>query len=129
MMPTDEPVAPSSAAQPGADAVIVLRTDAGVRFTPMSDIEWLEADRNYIACHIRGERLRVRGTMAEMESLLNTVRFLRISRSILVNLAHARQAISVGGGQYEFEMRSGQRLVSNRHCGRAIRSLSGSVLR
>jgi DNA-binding LytR/AlgR family response regulator len=119
----------ASGGNQSSDGLIVLKTATGLRFEPMAEVEWLESDANYVVFHIRGERLRVRMTMTELERVLDPAFFLRISRSILVNLAQAREAVSLGGGQYAFEMRGGRRLVSNRTRAKAIRSLGGSVRR
>jgi DNA-binding LytR/AlgR family response regulator len=111
------------------DGLMILRTTAGLRFEPTADIEWLEADANYAIFHIRGEQVRVRMTLNELERSLDGQRFLRISRSLIINLAHARQAVSQGNGQYLFEMRTGQKLVSSRCRKAAIRSLTASASR
>lgn len=113
----------------GTEGLMILRTTTGLRFERPTDIEWLEADANYAIFNIRGEQVRVRMTLNELERTLDPQRFLRISRSIILNLAHARQAVSQGGGQYVFEMRGGQRLVSSRCRKHAIRSLTSRASR
>jgi DNA-binding LytR/AlgR family response regulator len=114
---------------PGTEGLMILRTTTGLRFEPIAEIEWLEADANYAIFHIRGEQVRVRMTLNELERTLDPRRFLRISRSIILNLSHARQAVSKGNGQYVFEMRGGQQLVSSRCRKSAIRNLSASTSR
>lgn len=110
----------------GAEGLMILRTTTGLRFESMAGIEWLEADANYAIFHIRGEQVRVRMTLNELERTLDARRFLRISRSIIINLSHARQAVSKGNGQFVFEMQGGQQLVSSRCRKAAIRNLSAS---
>jgi DNA-binding LytR/AlgR family response regulator len=114
---------------PGTEGLMILRTTTGLRFESLADIEWLEADANYAIFHLRGEQVRVRMTLNELERTLDPQRFLRISRSIIINLSHARQAVSQGNGQYMFEMRAGQKLMSSRCRKAAIRGLSASSAR
>jgi DNA-binding LytR/AlgR family response regulator len=118
-----------SRVNPGTEGLMILRTTTGLRFEPSAEIEWLEADANYAIFHIRGEQVRVRMTLNELERTLDARRFLRISRSIILNLSHARQAVSKGNGQYVFEMRAGHQLVSSRCRKSAIRNLSASASR
>jgi DNA-binding LytR/AlgR family response regulator len=132
-LPGDLPRAPRrlavSRVNEGAEGLMILRTTTGLRFEPVADIEWLEADANYAIFHIRGEQVRVRMTLNELERTLDTQRFLRISRSTIINLSHARQAVSQGNGQYVFEMRAGHHLVSSRCRRAAIKGLSASASR
>jgi two-component system LytT family response regulator len=107
--------------------LIVLRTPAGLRFEPAADVEWLQADGNNVVFCIRGERVSMRMTLTNLESTLDPVRFLRISRSSIVNLGHVRQALFRDGGHYVFEMRSGQKLPSSRNRSRLIRRLGTRV--
>jgi DNA-binding LytR/AlgR family response regulator len=109
--------------------LIVLKTPRGLRFEPTADVEWLEANRNYVIFCIRGERVSVRTKLSDLESKLDPVRFLRISRSSMVNLAHVKQAHTQDGGQFVFEMRSGVKLPCSRTRSRLIRNLGTSVRR
>jgi two-component system LytT family response regulator len=110
-----------------ADALIVLRTARGLRFEPPADIAWLQADRNNVVFHIRGETVVVRVKLSDLESTLDANRFVRINRSNIVNLAHVKEAVALEGGLYVFEMRSGKRLRSSRGRARQLRRLAASV--
>lgn len=122
-----EPELSVTAIRPPPDGLMVLKTSRGLRFEAPADIEWLEADRNNVIFHIRGEPITVRVKMSELETTLDANRFVRISRSSMVNLAHVREAASLEGGLYMFEMRSGRRLRSSRGRARLIRKLAASV--
>jgi two-component system LytT family response regulator len=112
-----------------ADALIVLKTSRGLRFESPNDVEWLEADRNNVLFHVRGEAVSVRVKLSKLETALDPHRFVRISRSSMVNLTHVREAIAMEGGVYVFEMRSGRRLRSSRSRARQIRRLAASTRR
>jgi two-component system LytT family response regulator len=130
-VPASEPLAEPELAithmRASPDGLMVLKTSRGLRFEAPAEIEWLEADRNNVIFHIRGEPIAVRVKMSELESTLDANRFVRISRSSMVNLAHVREAAALEGGLYMFEMRSGRRLRSSRGRARLIRKLAASV--
>jgi two-component system LytT family response regulator len=121
--------AASPDARPSTDGLVVLKTSSGLRFESPAEVEWLEADRNHVIFHIRGEAVRIRAKLGDLEAALDQSRFLRISRSSIVNLGHVRQALSLQNGHFVFEMRSGTKLPTNRSRARAIRGLAASVRR
>jgi two-component system LytT family response regulator len=111
-----------------ADNLFVLKTATGLRFESLAAVEWLEADRNHVIFHILGrEPVRVRAKFSELESALEAARFLRISRSSMVNLAHVLQAESLQGGRYLFELQSGFKLQASRSRAAAIRKLAAKM--
>jgi two-component system LytT family response regulator len=115
--------------KPRMDGLVVLKTGTGLRFESPADLEYLQADRNHVIFHIRGEAVRVRAKLSDLEAALDPNRFLRISRSNIVNLAHVREAVALENGHFIFELRNGVRLPTNRSRARAIRSLAASVRR
>jgi two-component system LytT family response regulator len=111
-----------------ADNLFVLKTATGLRFESLAAVEWLEADRNHVIFHIRGrESVRVRAKLTDLASALEPARFLRISRSSMVNLAHVLQAESLQGGRYVFELQSGTKLHASRSRTPAIRKLAARM--
>jgi DNA-binding LytR/AlgR family response regulator len=54
------------------------------------DIEWLEAQGNYVNLHVRGRAYPLRSTMTAIEQLLDPVKFARVHRSYIVNLGGPR---------------------------------------
>jgi two-component system LytT family response regulator len=61
-------------------------------FVPVEEIDWLEADGNYVRLHTRDRRGPtaephvIRSTLVALEERLDPARFARISRSVVVNL-------------------------------------------
>ncbi len=53
---------------------------------PAADIEWCQAQGNYVNLHIRGRDYPLRSTMAEIEARLDPATFVRVHRSYIVNL-------------------------------------------
>jgi hypothetical protein len=51
-----------------------------------NEIEWLQAQANYVNLHVRGRDYPLRTTMATIEAQLDPARFVRVHRSYMVNL-------------------------------------------
>ena len=51
-----------------------------------ADVEWLQAQANYVNLHVRGRDYPLRTTMAAIEAQLDPTRFVRVHRSYIVNL-------------------------------------------
>jgi len=62
-----------------------------------------------------GERsYLVRDTLSGLEARLDPARFLRIHRSLIVNLARVQEVESLFAGEYVLFLRGGVRLTSGR---------------
>jgi two-component system LytT family response regulator len=56
-----------------------------------SQIEWCEAQGNYVQLHVNQECYRVRTTIARVEAAMPQYDIIRIHRSTLVNLARVHR--------------------------------------
>jgi two-component system, LytTR family, response regulator len=65
---------------------LAIRDNGRVIFLRPADIDWIEADGNYIRLHAGTKAHLLRETMLGAESRLSEKNFLRVSRSALVNL-------------------------------------------
>ena len=89
----------------GFDRFIIEIGDR-VHLVEITDIESIEADRNYVWINTR-ESYRVRGSLKELEDLLPKDRFFRVNRRVIVNArsitsierhTHGEYAIHLSGG-------------------------------
>jgi two-component system LytT family response regulator len=76
-------------------------------------IECIEADGNYVVVHTDHERYIARSTLKHLSVTLAALGFLRIERSLLINLSRVAFIEKLGGGCYACTLRSGRRLVSS----------------
>ncbi|MDF3056236.1 MAG: two component transcriptional regulator, LytTR family [Rariglobus sp.] len=86
------PPAPPAGAplQPGD--VIFLRSDQNVRSAPVTALTHIEAEENYTRVHLAdAPPLLLRRTMSEWEALLPPSLFVRVERSLFVNLTAVRE--------------------------------------
>lgn len=65
---------------------------------PAESVEWIESANNYVVLHVGRDAHVLRQTMTELENRLPQGRFLRISRTAIVNLSHVREIRQDEGG-------------------------------
>jgi two-component system LytT family response regulator len=100
------------------DATIVVR---------VADIDWIEADRDYMRVHAGGKSSLVRLTMAELERRLDPARVMRVHRSSLVNLDAVRGVEPFVGGEYLLLLRGGAKVkVSRSYRDRVLAALGAA---
>jgi len=65
---------------------------------PLAEVDWFEADGNYIRVHAAGEQYRTRGTISAIETALDPRQFVRIHRRVVVNMDRVREMTPLPGG-------------------------------
>lgn len=80
-----------------------------LRVVPVSDIDWIEADRVYCRIHVDDEVLLLRESLSGLEERLDPARFCRVHRSSIVALDRAA-SYSRKGGAYSVQLSNGQRV-------------------
>ncbi|RUL74546.1 LytR/AlgR family response regulator transcription factor [Dyella choica] len=89
---------------------------------PVSDIDWIRADDNYVRIHANGTTYLHRETMRDLHASLDPVHFLRIHRSIVVNMNRIREVHTLFQGHAEVVLYDGTRLDLSRRYRHAARS-------
>lgn len=88
---------------------------------PVADIEWLHAEGNYVALHLRGHDYLLRSTMAAIEARLDPARFARIHRGYIVNLDLVTEIEPLEYGDARVLLRDGSRLPCSRNYREALK--------
>jgi len=86
--------------------IILLKTD---------DIDWIEAEHNYVRLHTRGVTHLIRETMSALEAKLNSRRFRRIHRSTIVNIDRIKEIQPWFRGDAIVVLDNGQKLTASRN--------------
>ena len=68
-----------------------MKTGGNVVLVPVEDIDWIDADGDYVRIHVAKVSHTVRETMHHLETELDPARFVRIHRSTIVNLARVKE--------------------------------------
>jgi LytTr DNA-binding domain len=96
------------------------------------DVEWIEAEQNYVRVHAGHAAHLVHVPMNTIETSRDPERFMRIHRSYIVNLQYIRQVWTLALRQFVLELASGERLQSGRtgrRFGQCFRIHSKNLLR
>ncbi len=92
----------------------VVRQHAKAWFVRVEDVDWIDADGNYLRLHVGGRVHLVRGSMRWAEAQLDPEQFYRIHRSAIVNIDRVASMEPHARGEYLVAMRDGARLVTSR---------------
>jgi two-component system, LytTR family, response regulator len=118
----------NAAAQPPMPAVqgdrIAFKSKGVIKFVAIQDIQWVEAQGNYMRIFFKGEAHLIRETMANMVSRLESAQFIRIHRSRLVNLRFIKEIQAWSGNRQSMVvMHDGTQFPLSRGCRRNVRHL------
>ena len=102
------------AAPPRYLARVALRSGGKISFVNLEDILYLQAAENYVQLHLRNARHLLHVPIATLESSLDPQMFLRIHRSLIVNVKHIRELETGPHGEYIVVLHGGARLQSSR---------------
>lgn len=105
---------------------LVFREDGRVIFVHASAIDWLEADGNYVRIHCGSEAHYVRETLAGLEAQLPADKFMRVSRSAIVNLDRIKEFQPLFYGDYAVILRTGTKLTLSRNYRDRLEKLLGN---
>ena len=83
-------------------------------FVKVEDIDWVEAADNYVSLRVGNEEHLHRETMAALEAQLPPTKFMRISRSTIVNVDRIKELQPLFHGEYTVILRNGTRLTLSR---------------
>ena len=88
-----------------ANRVVLLKVD---------DIDWIEADGNYAKLHVGSKAHLLREKMIDLEAQLDPQKFVRIHRSIIVNLERIKELHPHFNGDYIVVLENGRQLKLSR---------------
>lgn len=106
----DAPVTSSapSESSPAAPPTFLVRTSQGDLLVRADEIDWIEAQGNYVALHVGDQPRLLRHTLAEMESRLAAHGFIRTHRRALVNRERMQAILPAERGELGVRLTSGQ---------------------
>lgn len=95
-----------------AKSRLLVKVGTGIRPLDTAAILYVQAEGDYLKLRVASEELRIRERMKDIEQQVAEAGFVRIHRSVLVNLDHVREMKPKKHGDYEFLMSDGARFVS-----------------
>jgi len=113
-----------SAAPPVPQNRLVIKAKGRVIFLNLDEIDWIEAAANYVRLSVGKESYLLRETISRTSERLNPNEFIRIHRSVIVNVRKIKELIPVNSGEYIVVLKSGKELS----CSRGYRALLQRVI-
>lgn len=107
---------------------LAVKDGTHIKFFILRDISYLQSDGDYLHVYtVTGEHAMTRERMRDMEQRLSKSRFVRISRSLLINFEHVKEMKPSTHGDYEFLLPDGKSFVSGKTYREAIRNLLSGI--
>jgi two-component system, LytTR family, response regulator len=72
---------------------LIFKWKRRIIFLDLADVQWFEAEGNYITIHTAEGKYWIRKTMGKLEERLDPAQFLRVHRGLIVNLAHMSEIV------------------------------------
>ncbi len=115
--------------KPASNAMerLAIKSSGRVIFLKTADIDWIEAADNYVNLHVGAESHLHRETMSALAEQLPPKKFLRISRSTIVNVERIKELQPLFHGEYVVILRNGAKLTLSRNYREALHQLMGKL--
>jgi DNA-binding LytR/AlgR family response regulator len=79
-----------------------------------SDIDWLQAQGNYVGLRVGGHDYLLRATLSDFLAQLDPARYVRVHRSYAANLDRIAEIEPLDGGDARLHMRDGTQIPCSR---------------
>jgi two-component system LytT family response regulator len=103
----------SSRRSPHAE-ILPIRQGREIVRVPIASIEWIDAAGDYMCIHASGQTHILRGTMKELEEILDPRLFQRVHRSTIVNLRRVKSLRAHMNGEYYLTLEGAHELKMSR---------------
>ena len=107
---------------------LMVKLASRVILLKVNEIDWIEADGNYAKLHVGRKSHLLREKMHDLEAQLNPDRFVRIHRSIIVNLDRIKELHPHFNGDYIVVLEDGVQLKLSRSRREQLESRLKAVL-
>jgi two-component system LytT family response regulator len=97
-------------------------------FLDLGEIHWVEAAANYVRLNTGKDSYLFRETISRISERLNPAHFVRIHRSVIVNVTRIKELIPVNSGEYVVVLHSGKELSCSRSYRANLQQLIGKNL-
>ena len=114
--------------RPRAAERLAVRSQGQVQFVSVADIDWIEAASYYACLHVGSDTHILRRSLSELEQDLGDEKFIRIHRSVVVNLDRIRSLELQASGEYEVVLKSKVRLRLSRRYRKRLQDRMGGRL-
>ena len=96
--------------RPAGVGRLIVREVGEIVVIPTRDVDWIEGADYYARLHVGGKSHLIRETLTSLEQRLDPARFLRIHRSVIVNLSRVQRVSAEQRGDGVVTLVNGVRL-------------------
>jgi len=107
---------------------LVVKTGGRVFFLNTDEIDWIEAEGNYVNIHTGKKSYLLRETISSLEAQFDPREFVRIHRSAIVNINRIKELQPWSHGEYHVILHDGTRLTLSRSYREKLQSALGNTL-
>lgn len=94
---------------------LVIKASGRIYFLETSEIDWIEAEGNYVSVHSAKKSHLLRETISSLEAQLDPKKFLRIHRSSIVRIDRIQELQPWFHGEYRIILQNGTQLTLSRN--------------
>jgi two-component system LytT family response regulator len=91
-----------------------VKANGRVFFVRITDLDYIEAAHNYVELHVEKQSHLLRETLNSIEARLPAEKFVRISRSVIVNIDRIKELEPLFYGEYRVTLHNGTKLTLSR---------------
>jgi two-component system LytT family response regulator len=93
---------------------LAVKSGGRIRIVRTADIAWIESAHNYVEIHEDKQSHLLRDTISAIEQKLPVDKFVRISRSTIVNIEKIKELQPLFYGEYTVTLQNGKQLTLSR---------------
>lgn len=106
---------------------LVIKAGGRIYFLETTEIEWIEAEGNYVSVHSGKKSHLLRETISSLESQLDPRQFVRIHRSSIVRIDRIQELQPWFHGEYRVILQSGTQLTLSRNYREKLQEALGKL--
>lgn len=107
---------------------LVIKSAGRVSFLEVDDIDWVEAEGNYVSVHSGKKTHLLREAIGSLEAQLDPKKFRRVHRSAIVRIDKIKELQPWFHGEYRIILHSGDELMLSRNYRENLQEVLGKAL-
>jgi two-component system LytT family response regulator len=107
---------------------LVIKSGGRVFFLPVEEVDWIEAEGNYVNVHTAKKSYLLRETISSLEAQLDHKKFIRVHRSTIVQISRIQELQSWSHGEYHVILYNGTELTLSRNYRENLQGILGNNL-
>jgi two-component system, LytTR family, response regulator len=106
---------------------LVIKASGRIYFIETAEIDWIEAEGNYVSVHCAKKAHLLRETISSLEAQLDPKKFLRIHRSSIVRIDRIQELQPWFHGEYRIILQNGTQLTLSRNYRDKLQEALGKI--